>query len=260
MKGLTKVFNYQSREVRTVVKDGEPWFVAKDVCEILEISKHRDAISRLSEFMRGSVVVDTLGGKQEMAAVSEAGVYKLVFTSRKPEAEKFTDWVASEVIPSIRKTGGYVSDDDLFLETYFPFADETTKAMFRNTLQTVRAQNEIIKKQKKEIEYKENVIVGLVDEVSLAEKRQILNRVVRHNNANYQDRWRELYKQFEMKYHINISQRFNAYNETHKPKLRNKLDYIDIVMNKVPELYEIACKIYENDIKELISEMYILAH
>jgi len=103
-----QIFNYQEKEVRTVIKDGEPWFVAKDVCEILEISDTWNAISRLSENMKGTDTISTLGGIQEMNVISEAGVYKLVFTSRKPEAEKFTDWLASEVIPSIRKTGGYV--------------------------------------------------------------------------------------------------------------------------------------------------------
>jgi prophage antirepressor-like protein len=102
-----QIFNYQEKEVRTVMIDNELWFVASDVCEILEISNHRDAILRLSESMKGVATTDTLGGNQEMRVISEAGVYKLVFTSRKPEAEKFTDWLASEVIPSIRKTGGY---------------------------------------------------------------------------------------------------------------------------------------------------------
>ena len=59
-----------------------------------------------------------------------------------------------------------------------------------------------------------------------------------------------------MKYHIDLKRRFNTYNENNKPKLKNKLDYIDKVLNKIPELYEIACKLYENDVKELVKEMY----
>jgi anti-repressor protein len=104
-----QVFNFKAFPVRTVIKDGEPWFVAADVCNVLGIGKYRDAVSRLSDSQRGSVVVDTLGGKQEMSAVNEAGVYKLAFTSRKPEAEAFTDWVASDVLPSIRKHGMYAT-------------------------------------------------------------------------------------------------------------------------------------------------------
>ncbi|MBE2919282.1 phage antirepressor Ant [Anoxybacillus flavithermus] len=144
MNQLQKVFTYSGSQVRTIIKDGEVWFVAKDVCEVLGITKHRDAISRLSDRQRGSVKVDTLGGPQEMAAINEAGVYKLVFRSNKPEAERFSDWVAEEVLPTIRKTGGYVANDDLFVETYLKHADEQTKLLFRATLETVRKQNEQI--------------------------------------------------------------------------------------------------------------------
>ena len=91
-----------------------------------------------------------------------------------------------------------------------------------------------------------------------AEKRQILNRVVRYQGANYQERWRELYKQFEMKYHIDLGARLINYNKSNKPKLKNKVDYIDKVMNKIPELYEIAAKLYENDVKKLARDIYSL--
>jgi prophage antirepressor-like protein len=114
MNELT-IFNYQTKEVRTIIKDGEPWFVAKDVCEILELENTHRTLSRLSEQMKGVHTVNTLGGNQEMAVVSESGVYKLVFTSRKPEAEKFTDWLATEVIPSIRKTGSYSIIKDSYM-------------------------------------------------------------------------------------------------------------------------------------------------
>lgn len=188
--------------------------------------------------------------------LTESGVYKLVFKSHKPNAEKFTDWIADEVLPAIRKTGGYVNNDDLFINTYLPYADESTKLMFKSTLSTVRKQNEVIEKQKSEIAHKENVIIGLVEDITLAGKRQALNRVVRYNQANHQQRWAMLYKEFENKYHIDLKHRFNTYNNTHKPKCKEKLDYIDKVMNKVPELYEIAAKLYENDVKALVEEMY----
>lgn len=109
---------------------------------------------------------------------------------------------------------------------------------------------------KEEIGHKEDVIIGLVDDISLAEKRQILNRVVRYNHANYQERWALLYREFENKYHIDLQKRLDNYNRDNKPKCKNKLDYIDRIMNKIPELYEIATKLFENDIKALIDEMY----
>jgi prophage antirepressor-like protein len=106
-------FNYGDKEVRTIVKDGEPWFVAKDVCEILGLAKVDTALTRLPVIMKDTHSMGTLGGNQDMSVISEPGVYKLVFTSRKPEAEKFTNWVTSEVIPAIRKHGMYATDEML---------------------------------------------------------------------------------------------------------------------------------------------------
>lgn len=109
-----QIFNYQNNNIRTVLKYGEPWFVAKDVCSVLEISDTWNAVSRLNDLMKDTDTISTLGGNQQMQVISEAGVYKLVFTSRKPEAEKFTDWLASEVIPSIRKHGTYMTPEFVY--------------------------------------------------------------------------------------------------------------------------------------------------
>lgn len=101
-------FNENNKPIRVELVDGEPWFVAKDVCDALGIEKYRDAIGRLDEDEKGCpVTVDTLGGPQKMAAVNESGLYNLIFQSRKPEAKKFRKWVTGEVLPSIRKTGRY---------------------------------------------------------------------------------------------------------------------------------------------------------
>lgn len=105
---LPTLFAYEGNQLRTVVKDGEPWFVASDVCTVLEIANSRDAVARIKESWKDAVgITDTIGRNQTMTVISEPGIWKLAFTSRKPEAEKFTDWVAEEVIPSIRKTGTY---------------------------------------------------------------------------------------------------------------------------------------------------------
>lgn len=110
------------------------------------------------------------------------------------------------------------------------------------------------KELQKTIEYKEDVIVRLTDEIDLKDKRQILNQVVRYKGANYQERWRLLYYEFEKKYHLDINARMKRYNEENKPKLKNKLDYIDKVMGKLPQLYEIASKLFEGDINKIIEE------
>ena len=107
-----QIFNYQSNEVRTVEMGGEPWFVLKDVCNILGISKYRDTAARLDADERGSVEVDTLGGTQQVIAVNESGLYHVILRSDKPEAAPFRKWVTSEVLPSIRKNGGYIAGQD----------------------------------------------------------------------------------------------------------------------------------------------------
>lgn len=100
-------FNASNQQVRTVTLDGQPYFVAKDVCSILDISNHIDALSRLDDDEKGRSVLPTQFGDKETNLVNESGLYHLIFQSRKPEAKAFRRWVTSEVLPSIRRTGHY---------------------------------------------------------------------------------------------------------------------------------------------------------
>lgn len=109
MNNLQIFENERFGRVRTIEQNGEPWFIARDVCECLSIGKYRDAVSRLEDDERGSVEMDTPGGRQSLSAVNEYGLYSLVLSSRKPEAKEFKRWITHEVIPAIRKTGGYIS-------------------------------------------------------------------------------------------------------------------------------------------------------
>ena len=103
-----KVFTYQQKlNVRTVMKDGDPWFVAADVCRALEISNNRDAMSRLDNDEKADVGLTDGSQIRHMTAVNEPGLYNLVLGCRKPEAKEFKRWVTHEVLPTIRKTGGY---------------------------------------------------------------------------------------------------------------------------------------------------------
>lgn len=100
-----KIFeNEKFGEIRTVVINGEPWFVAADVCRALEISNSRDAVQRLDEDEKGMVLTDTRGGQQSMTAINEPGLYVLVLGSRKPESKEFKRWITHDVLPTIRKT------------------------------------------------------------------------------------------------------------------------------------------------------------
>ena len=99
--------------IRAQVINGEPWFVAKDVCQALGVKNPRDAVSYLDEDEKGVVLTDTLGGTQRMNAVNESGLYALIMQSRKPEAKPFRKWVTKEVLPSLRKTGVYATAESL---------------------------------------------------------------------------------------------------------------------------------------------------
>ena len=99
--------DFWSKDLRIVWKNDEPIFVMKDVCKVLEIRHHRDAFMRLEKYERESVILDTLGGPQEVSAVTESGLYHLTFMSRKPVAVAFRRWVTSEVLPALRRHGYY---------------------------------------------------------------------------------------------------------------------------------------------------------
>lgn len=106
--------NEQFGQVRMTEVNGEPFFNLKDCCQILEIKNHKDTVKRLNQ--HGVVttdLIDSLGRTQQANFINEANFYKLVFQSRKPEAEKFADWVTSEVLPTIRKHGAYMTEQTL---------------------------------------------------------------------------------------------------------------------------------------------------
>lgn len=103
-------FHYLGTAVRIVMIDGEPWWVAKDVCDVLGVQNTADTLRKiLDDDEKGVATVYTPGGDQQMAIVSEPGLYSLILRSRKPEAKAFKRWITHEVIPSIRRTGRYVA-------------------------------------------------------------------------------------------------------------------------------------------------------
>ena len=104
-----QIFNSEEfGEIRTVIIDGEPWFCMTDICKALEISNTSQAKTRLNaDGVITNEVIDSIGRKQNANFVNEPNMYKLIFQSRKESAERFTDWVTSEVLPAIRKTGSY---------------------------------------------------------------------------------------------------------------------------------------------------------
>ncbi|HHW4671218.1 MAG TPA: BRO-N domain-containing protein [Xylella fastidiosa subsp. multiplex] len=117
-------FDFHSHVVRVVMRDGNPWFVATDVAVALGYRDAANAARHVGAHQKGTHIVSTIKGNQELTIVSEGGLYRLVLRSRKPEAVAFSDWVTDEVMPSIRKTGGYsttgtVVNDDVLYAIWF---------------------------------------------------------------------------------------------------------------------------------------------
>ena len=108
-----QIFNYQNNEVRTVEMGGEPWFVLKDVCGVLDIADHKVVARRLDEDeVCQTPLTDSMGRQQSTTIINESGLYHVILRSDKPEAAPFRKWVTSEVLPSIRKNGGYIAGQE----------------------------------------------------------------------------------------------------------------------------------------------------
>ena len=140
--------NVEFGKVRTIVKDGEPYFVGKDVAEILGYTNSRKAIGdHVDEEDKGVTKCDTLGGVQELTIINESGLYSLILSSKLPAAKKFKRWVTSEVLPSIRKTGSYtakhVKPDDAMQSKRLEVMELNSRTRAANLLLKIAERTEI---------------------------------------------------------------------------------------------------------------------
>ncbi|MED0662228.1 phage antirepressor Ant [Geobacillus thermodenitrificans] len=150
-------------ELPVVVVGGVEWFGGVEAAKALSFSDPHKAIINHVDEDDSTVypVTDSLGRKQNKKFINESGLYSLIFGAAKQgnnleikqKAKQFKRWVTTEVLPTIRKTGGYVSNDEMFINTYLPFVDEQTKMVFRGVLETVRRQNEQIAAMKAKADY-----------------------------------------------------------------------------------------------------------
>jgi anti-repressor protein len=109
-KNLLQVFTYGHNKIRIIMKDGEPWFVLKDVCDVLNLTSSARVAERLKKDEVSSThLIDSMGRLQETTIISESGLYRVIFRSDKEKAEKFQNWVFIEVLPSIRRHGAYIT-------------------------------------------------------------------------------------------------------------------------------------------------------
>lgn len=107
-----QIFRYEDNDVRTMEINGEPWFVLKDVCVVLGLGTVSKVADRLDADEKGMNQIHTPGGMQDVTVINESGLYNVILRSDKPEAKPFRKWVTSEVLPSIRKNGGYISGQE----------------------------------------------------------------------------------------------------------------------------------------------------
>ncbi len=147
-----QIFNHPDfGTIRTVTINDEPWFVGKDVAERLGYSNPQKAIrDHVDDEDKTLNESFTVNGTM-CVLINESGLYSLVLSSKLPGAKKFKRWITSEVIPTIRKTGGYVQNDEAFIKTYLPYADDGTVALFKSTLATVRSLNAKIERDKPKV-------------------------------------------------------------------------------------------------------------
>lgn len=249
-------------ELRTVEIDGEPWFVGKDVAAALGYTNSRDAIAtHVFADDKGVESIDTLGGRQKMTIINESGLYALVFGSRLKIAKEFKHWVTSEVLPSIRKNGAYIRNQ----ENMTP-AEIVARGLI--------AAQKIIEEREKEIVHlnnrcgrltqtiaeKQDVINAISRNVPAPTKRMMLNRVMRRRSPELaQSRWSYLYARFDEIYHKNVKIRMKNYNaEPGHRKCYSILDFIEKVLNMLDELYDLAVKLFESNFTQIMQEMHLL--
>ena len=240
-------------QIRTIDENGAVLFCGSDVARALGYSNTRKA---LADHCKGVTKRDTptSGGMQEMNFIPEGDIYRLAAKSELPGADAFERWIFDEVLPSIRKHGAYITPATIEQMIATPeFGIKLLEAL--KTEQDQRRAAELESARKGEI------ITGLTESISLDQKRQILNKVMRKGfgSADQQrDRWGALYQHFEMIHHCNVDQRIANWEERMcKPWKKSKLDFVDKQMGMLPELYAVAVKLFETDVEAVKRQLFV---
>lgn len=190
-------------------------------------------------------------------------MFELTLEQAKQVLIRESKYVRKAILEYIKKLEQIVMDlkngitekDRLLLNMYYAKNDEErTIAVKKYEEYISRPLLENNRKQKEIIEHKQEVIEGLTNSITIFEKRQLLNRVVRYKGADYRQRWTELYKVFKETNHIDLKARMEGYNKINKPKIKSTLEYAE-KFGFINDLYSIACKLYESDMNELIENI-----
>ncbi len=187
MNNMIKIFeNEEFGKVRTVIKDGEPWLIGKDVAVILGYAKPENAIAaHVDSEDKTTTLIQGTGSnyKSKTTIINESGFYSLVLSSKMPRAKEFKRWVTSEILPTIRRTGGYVANEDMFIENYLPFLDEPYRNLFRLQMTAIKKLNERIRHDKPLVDFANHVAEtdNLIDMNAMAKLARAENIPVGRN-------------------------------------------------------------------------------
>ena len=254
MSNEIKIFeNEEFGSVRTLEINGEPYFVGKDVTDILGYQNgSRDINRHVDEDDREKVMIFDGNQDKESIIINESGLYSLILSSKLPNAKKFKRWVTSEILPSIRKTGGYLANSDMMVSTYFgnlpPEQQTLVKGLFDNIIaqqtkiDTLTTTNEVL----------------TTDILSWAD-RPLVNALVRRYagyacDGNFASAWIEFKKELLYKYSININSRITAYINKNGKK-PHTLDVItdDEVLSALKTIVSL-CENKNIDISDLLNK------
>lgn len=264
MDNSLKIFeNKEFGNVRVLMDvNDEVWFVGKDVSTTLgytkldamyrivrdknkqKINPHNpESIANAGFPLNRGVQIESNENIKRLVLINEAGLYQAIFGSTLPSALSFQDWVTDEVLPQIRKTGSYSVQHQLptsYKEALLQLVEQLDKT---EMLELENKEKDIT------IKHKEDVIDALVEDISLADKRQRISQIVRFKSTNHSERYNLLYSEFEKKHHMNLNTRMKSTKAQEiKPKIQNKMDYIDRGLNQISDLYDIACVLFETDV------------
>lgn len=233
--------NEQFGNIRIAGTNDNPLFCLVDVCRVLEIQPSVTKRRLKQDGVNLIKVTDACGREQLTTFITEQNLYKVIMRSDKPQAEPFQDWVCGEVLPTIRKHGGYLT----------PAAIEKalTDPDFIIGLATqLKTEQQRVKQLVDDNKHKEEIIEGLVANISLADMRQRITQIIRKNGvANARGSYHLLYSEFNAKYHINVYTRMN--NIVYKG---NVMDYIEKELKMLPQLYDLTCKLFEDSYESLM--------
>ena len=254
MSNEIKIFeNEEFGSIRTLEINGKPYFVGKDVADILGYQNgSRDINRHVDEDDREKVMIFDGNQNKESIIINESGLYSLILSSKLPTAKKFKRWVTSEILPSIRKTGGYLANSDMMVSTYFgnlpPEQQTLVKGLFDNIIaqqtkiDTLTTTNEVL----------------TTDILSWAD-RPLVNALVRRYagyacDGNFASAWIEFKKELLYKYSININSRITAYINKNGKK-PHTLDVItdDEVLSALKTIVSL-CENKNIDISDLLNK------